>query len=127
MRVELILPWPPSVNRVWRMGKGRMYVNPKTLEWRERATEAVSGRSVAFGWSGDVSATMRFYAPSRRRYDIDNRAKSVGDWLQQAGVIEDDSQIRRLVLERGHVDKGRGAVWLILEAMDTDVCPGLPQ
>jgi len=48
------------------------------------------------GWLA-VEAT--FTPPDRRGRDVDNLAKALLDALQHAGVMRDDSQVRRLVLE----------------------------
>jgi len=74
---------------------------------------------------GSVSIELRLYGPSRRSYDIDNRAKAVLDLLQSEEVIEDDRQVDRLVLLRGVVYPPDGLCWLTLDRMDSGVL-GLP-
>lgn len=43
---------------------------------------------------------MALYAPTLRKYDIDNRVKSVLDALTHAGVWMDDEQVDRLSVIR---------------------------
>jgi len=46
--------------------------------------------------------------PDRRRRDLDNVLKSLLDSLEHAGVYTDDSQIRKLSIERSEpVENGR--------------------
>lgn len=49
--------------------------------------------------SGAVSLSLDCYPPDRRRRDIDNILKCLLDSLVNAGVLEDDSLIRRLLME----------------------------
>lgn len=55
-------------------------------------------------------------APDRRARDLDNTVKAVQDALTHAGVWLDDSQIDRLLVERGPVVKG-GMVSVTMEVM----------
>ena len=48
--------------------------------------------------------------PTRRAFDVDNRAKAVLDALEHAGVYEDDGQIDSLTLTRGELFKGGRAI-----------------
>ena len=127
MRVELMLPWPPSTNRIWRCGRFKAFRSPAYMEWRELAAEAVSGLPEPEPYLGRVSMTLRLYAPSRRRYDIANREKAVADFLESAGFIADDEQIDRTVIQRGHVNPRNGLAWVILQAMAGADCPDLPE
>ena len=47
----------------------------------------------------EVRLTLR--PPSKRAYDIDNRAKATLDALVKAGILADDRQVSRLILEKG--------------------------
>lgn len=121
MRVDLVLPWPPSVNAIWRSlavgnGRARVVKSKGYREWRERAVEVVSGVWRVEPYLGPVSVTVRLYGPSRRRYDIDNKVKALLDALQGV-ILEDDDQVDRLLVQRGEHRKG-GAVWLTVESMD---------
>ncbi|RLS52912.1 MAG: RusA family crossover junction endodeoxyribonuclease [Planctomycetota bacterium] len=49
---------------------------------------------------GPLQAELHLYPPDRRRRDCDNFQKGVWDSLQHAGVYLDDSQIRRLIIEK---------------------------
>ncbi|WP_420370913.1 RusA family crossover junction endodeoxyribonuclease [Klebsiella pneumoniae] len=45
------------------------------------------------------------YPPDQRRRDIDNYNKALFDALTQTGVWEDDSQVKRMLVEWGEVTK----------------------
>lgn len=123
--VEFFLPFPPSVNSIWRSARKAVYRSPKYLAWRERAAHAVRGV-----WRGQpiretVSIEIRVYGDSRRSWDLDNRCKAVLDLLQDEGVIEDDNQVHHLVLHRGPKRRGGGA-WVRLQIMDPETAPPWP-
>ena len=97
--MELILPYPPSINHYWRR------VGPRTLISREgrafrRNVCALLGGGRTPPRSGRVALAMDAFPPDRRRRDLDNLPKAVQDALAHAGVYEDDSQIDLLVIRR---------------------------
>lgn len=96
-----LLGLPPTVNHMYRTGTRSRY---KTLEVREYQQYAVHKMREA--WAGKATLTGRiemrliFTTNNRRRWDIDNRVKALQDCLSIAGVIEDDSQLDKLQVER---------------------------
>jgi len=57
---------------------------------------------------GRVEIELNFYFPDKRRRDLDNYIKSMLDTLVLYGVIEDDSNVHRLVAEK-YYDKNNPA------------------
>lgn len=123
--VEFFLPFPPSVNSLWRTARGRMYRSTRYTTWLQRAGDAVSGVWRSNPISGPVSVEIRVYGDSQRRWDLDNRCKAVLDLLQDQGVIEDDEQVHHLVMHRGPQRPGGGA-WVIVQRMDPETAPPWP-
>jgi len=100
------LPWPPSVNRLWRQGRGRVHLSPEAREWREEAQWRLRlrwGRQEAL--EGPVVVHILAVPPDNRKRDLDNLGKSVLDALQGV-VLADDSQVRRLLLDRTEPQPG---------------------
>lgn len=56
-------------------------------------------KQLAGAHEGWLAVEAKFTPPDRRGRDVDNLAKALLDALQHAGVMRDDSQVRRLVLE----------------------------
>lgn len=56
--------------------------------------------------------------PDQRKRDLDNLLKPLLDALQHAGLYEDDSQIDRLMIERGRLYRPHGRVVAIIENME---------
>ena len=126
MRAEFILPWPPTVNSIWRKGNGRTYRRPSYMAWRASAAEAIGSLSmVEEPYEGKVSIECRLYAPNQRSYDVDNRAKAILDILEGT-LIANDSQVDRLVMLRGHIHKPYGAAWVSITPFDAGLVPRLP-
>lgn len=85
------LPFPPSVNTMYRNVAGRGRV--KTAEykaWLREAGLALRRQKPAQQIAGQVC--LRIDLDKRRRGDCSNRAKAVEDLLVSHGVIPDDSQ-----------------------------------
>ena len=92
---------PPTVNHLYRTGRnGRRYKTQAGRAWQRDAAEIISRAWRRDPYAGDVELRVYLIAADRRKWDIDNRVKAVQDCLQSGGVIEDDRQVQRLVLER---------------------------
>ena len=65
--------------------------------------------------SGRISVTIYLHAPTRRKYDLDNRVKAIQDVLTTSGVYLDDEQIDQLLVYRCEIIKGGRAVVVIKE------------
>jgi len=106
--IVLSCPWPPSINHYWRMGNHHIYLSEEGKRYKQIVIGIVRTARVE-SFIGDVSLTMEAYPPDRRRRDLDNIQKAVWDALTDAGLYEDDSQVKhveawmREPLERGKV------------------------
>src|ERR1700693_2596194 len=86
--IDVLLPWPPSVNAIWRRGRGRTYRNPKYVAWIKEAgwaIKAARGRKI----KGAFRAESHIVPPNLRS-DLDNFVKPVLDLAQKMELIEND-------------------------------------
>lgn len=87
--VRLDLPFPPSINALWRRGRTGMYRSPTYMTWINAAGTALSlqkpGRI-----DGNYIIALELERKDNRRRDCDNLIKAVSDLLELHGVIEDD-------------------------------------
>lgn len=116
--IELNLPWPPTVNTYWRSlvikGQVRVLTSLKGRDYQSSVARLCLLNRAAKNLSGRLSVTITAYPPDRRARDLDNIAKSLLDALTKAGVWGDDSQIDRLIIQRGPVIKdGRVSVEIV--------------
>lgn len=93
--VEVILPLPPSANRMWRMMRGRMTKSSEYRAWAAAAAESIAHQIA--GMPPLKWFTLAITLPPTRR-DPDNSIKALNDALQAGGAIVDDRYLRCLVL-----------------------------
>lgn len=96
MTIELEVPGPQvSVNRAYRGGRGRFFMAPEAVAFKERvmlaARLAMRGAKML---DGAVAVSVEFFYPSERP-DIDGPVKLILDSLQGI-VFENDRQVRLL-------------------------------
>ena len=104
--ISLTLPWPPSVNRIWRCVGGRVLLSAEGRAYRQAVAVAVLEQHGAGDpLAGRLSMTIEAYPPDRRRRDVDNMAKAILDSLERAGVYKNDAQIDHLSIRRMSVEK----------------------
>src|SRR5579872_1988539 len=91
IEIVLDLPMPPSINRLWRMGRGRMFRSDAYVRWAEQADMTVMAarqypkRKIGKHFTIDVKLSANSKA------DGDNvAAKAILDWLQSRDVISND-------------------------------------
>jgi crossover junction endodeoxyribonuclease RusA len=115
--IDLLLPWPPSLNGYYRMHGGRMLISEKGRHYRsEVIVEVLQVGSPRI--TGRLSLRLSVFPPDDRNRDLDNLAKGLLDALQHANVYDSDSQIDRLLIERCSIVEG-GAVKVSISEITT--------
>jgi len=102
--VILTLPWPPSLNRVYRAVNGRSILSGEARAYQARASRALPAGRVTAPLAGRLTVWMTLHPPVKlgaRKWDIANREKLMIDCLTHQRVWLDDSQIDCLVILRG--------------------------
>jgi len=95
--VSFDLPFAPSLNRYYRHVGPRVLISREGRLYRRMVVSRLGGLFKKF--SEAVSLSLDCYPPDRRRRDVDNILKCLLDSLVGAGVIEDDSLVKRLHVE----------------------------
>ncbi|MCL6745098.1 RusA family crossover junction endodeoxyribonuclease [Kosakonia sp. R1.Fl] len=111
--MKLILPFPPSVNTYWRAPnkgplKGRHLISAAGRKYQSAACAAIIEqlRRLPKPSTALAAVEITLFPPDERLRDIDNYCKALLDSLTHAGVWEDDSQVKRLLVEWGPVQQG---------------------
>jgi crossover junction endodeoxyribonuclease RusA len=96
--IEIVLPWPPSVNAMWRTPRsgplaGRTMLSEDGRKYRRAVADAVLLQRRPNLGAARVAIDIEVRMPDKRRRDLDNLPKAVLDGLTHAGVWEDDNQI----------------------------------
>ncbi len=104
--IELVLPWPPTGNSYVRHTRsGGHYLTKAVTTFRlEVWNEAKQKRIQTL--RGKLSLAVMAHPPDKRRRDLDNLFKCLGDALQHAGVVADDSQFDFYSIQRMPPIKG---------------------
>lgn len=110
----LTIPFPPSVNRLWRNVKGRTLLSKEGRDYRQRVAECVLLAGIPRLGHRKLRVVIKAHAPDARRRDIDNLNKAALDALQKAHVYADDWQIDDLRIYRAEIDREnpRLIVWI---------------
>jgi crossover junction endodeoxyribonuclease RusA len=98
IEIILDLPFPPSANRIWRSGGGKVYRSNEYVSWMEEADMAVMAvkaypkRKIAGPFEVEILLSD---VGLRRSSDGDNRIKALLDWCQSRDIVRNDSDCRR--------------------------------
>lgn len=113
--MRLILPFPPSVNTYWRAPnkgplKGRHLISAAGRKFQSAACAAIIEqlRRLPKPSTEPAAVEITLYPPDARRRDIDNYNKALFDALTHAGVWEDDSQVKRMLVQWGRYIRAAG-------------------
>lgn len=119
--LELMLPYPPSVNNYWRSARSRHGVNVHISEagkkFRAHVYAAVIQANAVKRYPERLNIEVKLYPADARKRDIDNCLKALLDALACAGVYLDDEQVDRLTVTREHKVKG-GACLVRISKLD---------
>lgn len=99
--IVLHLPFPPSVNRIWRSGgkssAGRVYTAPGYTKWKAQADAAVMTIRRPERISGAFCADIALCPPKGHpRGDLDNRIKAILDFCERIELISTDRYCERV-------------------------------
>jgi len=123
MTMELVLPFPPSVNHYYRRVGPRTLISREGRAFRKNVCALLGGSGIRKPPSGGrIALAMDAFPPDRRRRDLDNLLKCTQDSLAHAGVFEDDSQIDLLVVARHEPVKG-GKITIRIDEFPLRRCP----
>lgn len=111
--IQLILPWPPSVNNYWLAKGNTRFISKAGRVFREGVAEECARQSV-IGLLGRLAVHIALFPPDRRARDIDNILKALLDACEHAGCYASDSQIDELHVIRQSVEKGGHCTIVIL-------------
>ena len=129
--IELTLPLAPTINSYWRStttatGSSKrttrthspikVYVSQKGQLYRAEVIALVRQAKANKKLECRLQVFMEINPADKRVQDIDNRIKAALDALTHAGVYVDDSQIDRLIVQRGPIIRGGQMKVIVTEA-----------
>lgn len=110
--LTLTFPYPPSVNAYWLQSGKRRYISKRGVEFK-KAVHEICKDLPSFN-DKKLSVEIVLFPRDKRLLDIDNCCKAILDSMN--GVMyDDDQQVWKLSVERGHKIKGGGCQVTISE------------
>ena len=98
MKQSVTLPYPPSLNNLHAVVRGRKILTAEGRRYKTTASAMAIAAGIKPIVAGDIIVTVTLYRP-RRAGDIDNFCKAPFDALK--GIAwTDDGQVQRLDMER---------------------------
>ena len=89
------LPYPPSANRIWRVGKGAVYTSKEYENFKaEVAFALVDARAYYLNKFESYKVAIELHPADRRHRDVDNAVKPLFDAITKSGLVwKDDYQV----------------------------------
>lgn len=138
--IILTLPYAPSVNHYKKVGRtirtknGKMYQQKINSSATNRFYEdscliicaymAINRMKTPIPATISLEVCIDIYPPDKRRRDVDNCAKIILDSLQRGGLLEDDNQIDRLLIQRKEIIQ-YGKVIIRISELKKEIVNGL--
>ena len=121
--IRLILPYPVSANRYWRIAQNRVYHSKEALGYRRDVALIALRCGYAKPYCGDVEVRVALCpvltakgVASKTRLDLDNCLKVALDALQGI-AFSNDKQVVKLLAEIGPAQVG-GAMLVEIEEVE---------
>lgn len=109
MKVEAILPWPVSVNSLYRSRGKRVYVSKRGRDFKNACGIIFASHKCI--WEKErIWLDIEVYPPDYRKRDISNLIKIIEDALPW---FKDDSQVDRIKIRRCKLDERKKGYILI--------------
>ncbi len=112
--IELELPFPPAVNNITTVARGRKITSKRGRQYREEAVRLIAEQFRGRALEGRLAVEIDLWPPCRRKRDIDNYSKAILDAITEAGVWVDDELVDSLTIVRRPVVKG-GRCYVLIE------------
>ena len=114
---RITLPFPPTLNNCFENIRGGRRITQRYREWINEAFWMIKSQKPS-KHEDEVSISIGFVAPDKRKRDLDNLIKPVLDILVKGQVIKDDGSkyVRRVTVQ--WVPSGPPCVVLISQYED---------
>lgn len=96
---------PPSVNIAYRAFKGRVIMSKPARVWYENTLIDLSYQKQHPTITQDIFLSIKLSPKTKAKQDIDNRNKCIFDALTKAKIIQDDSQVKKMLIEFDYTKK----------------------
>ena len=115
----VLLPYPPSTNRLWRYTKRGVYRTATYVGYLNDCKALHMHPEPAL--DAPVRMTILACPPDRRRRDLDNLSKCLCDTAVHLNLIEDDHWIHELHMKWDRINVSNGVLMIISSLNAQDV------
>ena len=98
--IRLTLPFPPSVNMITTVARGRKITSKRGRAYRSLALSIIKQNKIKLIDAQRIKVELNLYPPTKAKRDIDNYSKAILDVLTEGGVYIDDSIIYELNIKK---------------------------
>jgi crossover junction endodeoxyribonuclease RusA len=114
MTHALKLPWPPTINSYYHMGRRR---TKRGRIYRDDVIKVCHDLGIGnTPYTGDLQASVYFFPPDKRIRDASNHTKALYDALTHAKLWEDDSLVKQEAYYMCEVVK-KGLVYILIDEL----------
>lgn len=96
---------PPSVNQARASVNGRLISTKKYRIWHQNTLIDLFMQKKHPTITQDIFLSIKLSPKTKAKQDIDNRNKGIFDALVASGIIADDSQVKKLLIEFDYTKK----------------------
>jgi Holliday junction resolvase RusA-like endonuclease len=96
---------PPSVNSAYRAFRGRVIMSKPARLWYANTIPNLFLQKNHATITQDIFLSIKLSPKTKAKQDIDNRNKCIFDALVKANIIQDDSQVKKLLIEFDYTKK----------------------
>lgn len=121
LQIVVDLPRPPSVNRLWRVGRKRVYRSKAYLDWIRQADACwlmQKQKAPVKQIHGFFQAEIIVVRPDKRRRDNSNLPKALYDFCERIQVIDDDCMDRDTRVRDGDSSEAPLGIRIIIKPLD---------
>lgn len=92
--IAFLLPYPPSVNRMYRIARNRFYKHKDYVQWTMAADVMLRKQiPVLRKFTEPVRVSVLVGRPDKRKRDLDNILKATADFMETVELVENDHLI----------------------------------
>lgn len=115
MEVKFIIPYPPSINALYKAGGGKFWMDKKGKDYKFSVYTHVKKLMAFYKWepfniNENICVELNQYPVTSHRRDVDAGIKIMLDSLQISGIFENDIQVKKLIVTMNpKISKEKGA------------------
>ena len=117
--VQIVMPWPPSTNAIWRNVGKRTLLSKEARIYRNRARGELLAQGAAnTKLDGRLAVEVVLHPHNNRAFDIDNKLKALLDALTYSRVWLDDGQVDEITVTRSAEKRDGGQATVTITTIE---------